>query len=218
MFAIPSTTVIYVHAYILHDFSKRKLQRELFEPLLCPSTIPRRRERKEKKKKRKKEIGNGARGEWIHSTPSIFWLPCQRGGVAHSACSSARDAIHSGSRWTLPNGADLSNGARRRAETVRVTVRLDLWPLRFCCGMKKGRNSSLQKGNYQAVATVLDHPPSLDYTSSDRISCLVYRILSTEFLSFIFIDSFKIFVRVQSNIVNSWSIRFINTGGNISPS
>lgn len=100
------------------------------------------------------------------------------------------------------------NGARHRA--------VDLWPLRFCCGMKKGRNSSLQKGNYQAVATVLDHPPSLDYTSSKRISCLVYRILSTEFLSFIFIDSFKIFV--QSNIVNSWSIRFINTGGNISPS
>lgn len=184
------------------------------------SALPQYHEEERGRRRKKKKEENRERGERrmdpLHS--SIFWLPCQRGGVAHSACSSARDAIHSGPRWTLPNGADLSNGARRRAETVRVTVRLDLWPLRFCCGMKKGRNSSLQKGNYQAVATVLDHPPSLDYTSSKRISCLVYRILSTEFLSFIFIGSFKIFVRVQSNIVNSWSIRFINTGGNISPS
>lgn len=65
--------------------------------------------------------------------------------------------IHSAA-LTLPNGADLSNGARRRAETVRVTVRLDLWPLRFCPAGWKG-TSSPQKGNYRewrsSQATVL---------------------------------------------------------------
>lgn len=61
--------------------------------------------------------------------------------MAHSACSSARNAIHSA---TLALPEQIYRAACRRVQRC-ASVRLDLWPLRFCpSGMK--RDADAPKG------------------------------------------------------------------------
>lgn len=134
----------------------------------APQTFHNATKSEEERRRRKKE--NRERGESrmdpLHSLNILTTVSTSRRGAFSMLVGPWRHSF--GPRWTLPNGADLSNDARRRAETVRVTVRLDLWPLRFCCRLldEKGTKLLPAKGQLPSVATVPASSPSLDYTSS----------------------------------------------------
>jgi len=84
-------------------------------------------------------------------TPPIFWLPCQRAGlVAHSACSPARNAIHSTFNVSAPSRfiERCVAGSTPRVRAVKFVALVVL-----SCGIK----GASQKGRPIATNSPFSH-------------------------------------------------------------